>query len=225
MFVMNSTYPFILVVLVLLNGCRKDAGPRQAIPNHVNQATIISGTGITGCDDTSAFKSNVDLQPLAYLQNCYSCTAVKEVPGLGEIPWTGNCEVYIADSTLQFRFNTYQPYFDEFLLRESLSFNYIPLHVGVRPVFDYVNWAQDPEKSFGSYSRSLDDGDVSDGLWGTDTNCISYIEITRLDLKDWEVEGRFEIHLIMKEQGTNGILYSERINFLHGKFKAEIEKY
>lgn len=222
---MNSTFPFLVVLMILLNSCRKDVGFRQTIPLNTNSKNMVIGTDLTGCDDTSAFKSNVDLQPLAFLQNCYSCVTVKAVPGLGEIPWTGNCEVYIADSTLQFRFMTYYPYFQELLLREYLAFNYIPMNVGVYPVFDYVNWAQDPEKSFGSYSRSWDDGDVSDGFWGTDTHCTNYIEITRLDLEDWEVEGRFEIHLKMKEQGTNGILYSERINFLNGKFKAEIEKY
>ncbi|MBN8678451.1 MAG: hypothetical protein J0M29_09515 [Chitinophagales bacterium] len=222
---MNSTFPFLVVLLILLNGCQKDAGFRQAILLNTNSTNMVIGTDLTGCDDTSAFKSDVDLQPLAFLQSCYSCNAVKEVPGLGEIPWTGNCEVYFADSTLAFRFNTYQPYFQEFLLRETLAFNYIPNSIGIHPVFNWVDWAQDPEKSFGSYARSWDDGDVSDGLWGTDTHCTNYIEITRLDLEDWEVEGRFEIHLKMKEQGTNGILYSERINFLNGKFKAEIEKY
>lgn len=84
---------------------------------------------------------------------------------------------------------------------------------------------QNPEKSFGVYAKSLDDGDVADGLWGTDTLCTSYIEITRLDLEDREVEGRFEIHLIMKAQGTSGILYSERVNFLNGKFKSDIKIY
>ncbi|MCC7466337.1 MAG: hypothetical protein IT261_08720 [Saprospiraceae bacterium] len=222
---MNSTFPFVVVVLALLTGCRKDIGLRQAIPLNDNPTNSPINTSFTGCDDTSSFKSNADLQPLAYLQNCYSCEVNKEVPGLGEIQWTGNCEVYIADSTLIFRFNTYQPYFEELLLRETLEFGYIPLHIGIFPIFDYIDWAQDPEKSFGSYSRSWDDGDVSDGLWGTDTHCTNYIEITRLDLEDWEVDGRFEIHLKMKEQGTNGILYSERINFLNGKFKAEIEKY
>jgi hypothetical protein len=70
----------------------------------------------------------------------------------------------------------------------------------------------------------LDDGDVGDGSWTTDTTCVSYIEITRLDLADREIEGKFEIHLKMELQGTHGILYSERINFLNGRFKAEIEK-
>lgn len=222
---MSSAYPYIVVVLILLNGCRKEAGLGQRIPFNTNSTNIANEADLMVCGDTSAYKSNVDLQILAYLKNCYSCTAIKEVPGLGEIPWAGNCEVYIVDSILEFRFNTYYQYFEEFLLRESLAFSYIPPHVGVRPIYDYSNWVLDPEKSFGSYGRSLDDGDVSDGFWGTDTNCTSYIEITRLDLEDREVEGRFEIHLIIKQQGTNGILYSERINFLNGKFKAEIESY
>ncbi len=224
---MNSTYTFIIAILGLLiwNGCRKDIGAEQAILAPANPATTLAGDDVNICDDTAAFKSMVDLQPLAHLQSCYSCAAVKKVLGLGEIPWKGNCEVYIADSTLQLRFMTYYPYFDELLLREYLAVSYIPLHIGIYPIFNHTDWLQDPEKSFGTYSRMLDDGDVSDGFWGTDTNCSSYLEITRLDLEDREVEGRFEIHLKLKTQGTAGILYSERINFLNGRFKADIEHY
>lgn len=217
---MKLKYQLAIALLGLLvwNGCKVDI--EQPLTNEQLTKTDVV---VTGCDDTTAFKSSVDLQPLEYLRNCYSCTAIKQVPGLGEIPWTGNCEVYIADSTLQLRFMTYKPYFEELLLREYLAFDYVPISIGIRPILDYDQWQQNQSLSFGSYARLLDDGDVSDGFWGTDTTCMSYIEITRVDLEDMEVEGRFEIHLRMKEQGTHGILYSERINFLNGRFKAGIE--
>lgn len=211
--------------IILLWICCKKEHEIPEINRPVSEQLPPAGTILTGCDDTTAFKSSVDLQPLEYLQNCYMCTAVKQVPGLGEIPWVGNCQVYIAwDTVLVFRFLSYEPYFEEFLLREDLGLDYVPISVGMHQIFDYANWAIDPKKSFGAYGRLLDDGDVADGFWGTDTTCVNYIEITRLDLEDREIEGKFEIHLKMKSQGTHGILYSERINFLNGKFKSEIEK-
>jgi hypothetical protein len=222
---MKFSYKLIGAILILLtcNSCKKE----HEMPERHHSANKQRATEVevlSGCDDTTAFKSSVDLEPLEYLKNCYVCTVEKEVPGLGEISWTGNCEVYIADSTLQIRFRSYEPYFEELLPREVLSFNYVPINIGFHQILDYTNWAADPSKSFGGYGRLLDDGDVADGYWEADTTCVNYIEITRLDLEDREIEGKFEIHLKMKSQGTHGILYSERINFLNGRFKAEIEK-
>lgn len=213
-----------LFILLVWNACRKEAERLETKPLTHEQLPL-PGAILSGCDDTSAFKSNVDLQPLEYLRGCFSCTAIKQVPGLGEIPWVGNCQVYIAwDTVLQFRFLTYEPYFEELLLRENLSFNYVPINSGIHPILSSSQWYQNQSISFGYYARLLDDGDVGDGSWTTDTTCVSYIEITRLDLADREIEGKFEIHLKMESQGTHGILYSERINFLNGRFKAEIVK-
>ena len=225
---MKLTHQLVIVSLILLawNGCRKeDEKPTNSETKSLaNEQLTTTGAILLGCDDTTAFKSSVDLQPLEYLRGCYSCTAVKEVPGLGEIPWVGNCQVYVAwDTVLQFRFLTYEPYFEELLLREDLSFNYVSISVGVHPVYDNYQFQQNPGTTFGYYARLLDDGDVGDAGWTTDTICTNYIEITRLDLEDREIEGKFELHLKMVVQGTHGILYSERINFLNGRFKAEIE--
>ncbi len=213
-----------LLIVLSLSNCKKEHAIIPEKNQKHNEQLPMQGTILLGCDDTTAFKSSVDLEPLEYLKNCYVCMVEKEVPGLAEISWTGNCEVYIADSTLQIRFRSYEPYFEELLPREVLSFNYVPINIGFHQILDYINWAADPSKSFGGYGRLLDDGDVADGYWEADTTCVNYIEITRLDLEDREIEGKFEIHLKMKSQGTHGILYSERINFLNGRFKAEIEK-
>lgn len=207
---------FAAFVLLLGYGCHSGAGPYDGLP-------LAMASPPTGCDDSTAFQSPVDLLPLEYLKGCYAYTAIKQVPGLGEAPWVGNCEVYVADSTLQLRFKTYKVYFGEFLPQEILTFDYIAPNVGIHPVYRYDDWAQDPDKGFGAYSRLLDDGDVADGFWETDTTCTNYIEITRLDWATEEVEGKFELHLKMTTQGTHGILYSERINFLTGRFQAEIE--
>lgn len=173
---------------------------------------------LMGCDDTSTFKNILDLQSLEYLRNCYVCTAVKQVPGLGEIQWKANCMVSIVDTTLRFGFYTYEPWFEELLPREELSFVFVPMSIGVQPI---DNWLQNS----GHYVRLWDDGDLISAVWGVDTTCTSYIEIIRLDLEDMEVEGKFEVHLKMIAQfPIGGIYHSERINFFNGRFIAEIEK-
>lgn len=205
------------------SNCKKE---HEIIPEKnkkYSEQLPLPGAILSGCDDTTAFKSSVDLQPLEYLRDCNVCTAVKQVPGLGEIPWVGNSLVFSPwGTTMEIRFTTYEPYFEELLLREEIAFSSVPVDTGTFTILDNFQWQQNQSLSFGSYSRSLDDGDVADGFWMADTTCTNYIEITRLDLADREIEGRFEIHLKMKTQGTHGILYSERINFLNGKFKAQI---
>lgn len=217
-----NTFIVVLCVLTLYNSCRKDIVQQmhpEKIPLTNEQLTILAE-----CDDTTAFKSNVDLQPLEYLKNCYSCSAIKQVPGLGEISWVGNCQVRIVwDTVLVFSFTTYQPYFEELWRREELFFHITPVDIGAFAIFDNSQWQQNQSLSYGSYNRSTADGDVFDGSWGADSLCNNFFEITRLNLEDKEVEGKFELHLKMKAQGTNGVLYSERINFLNGIFKAEIE--
>lgn len=218
----------VTLALLITNGCAKDGEHEIVVAKKTGlfEKTEKTEMVMTACDDTTAFKSTVDLESLAILQGCYSCASIKTVPGLGEIPWYGNCEVYIVyDTLLEFRFMTYELYFEEYLKREELSFSYVPLQKGLYAVFDNEQWQQNMGLSFGSYGRSLDDGDVADGFWGVDTTCSNFIEITRLDLGDKEIEGKFEIHLKMKSQGTHGILYSERINFGNGKFKARIFNY
>lgn len=214
-----------LLVVLSWSNCKKE---HELIPEKnqkYSEQLPLPGAILLGCDDTTAFKSSVDLQPLEYLKNCYSCTAIKQVPGLGEIPWVGNCQVYVAwDSVLYFRFLTYEPYFDELLPREEIGISHVPKSGGSFTIANNGQWQLNQNLVFGSYARLLDDGDVLDGFWEADTICVNYIEITRIDLEDREIEGTFEMHLKMNSQGTHGILYSERINFINGRFKAEIEK-
>ncbi len=202
--------------MLLWSNCKKE----YAIPEKNYLASEQPPTNLPlplGCDDTSAFKNILDLQPFEYLRNCYLCTAVKQVPGLGEIPWKANCMVSIVDTTFRLGFYTYEPWFGELLPREELSFVFVPMSIGVQPI---DNWLQNS----GHYIRLWDDGDLIGAGWETDTTCTSYIELTRIDLEDAEIEGEFEIHLILKYPDLTGILHSERINFLNGKFVAEIEK-
>lgn len=210
--------PYLLVAalfaILLWGSCKKELEfPEKNRP--IGEQLPKAGAILSTCDDTTAFKSSVDLQPLEYLRNCYVCTAVKQVPGLGEMPWKANCYVSVVDTTFRFAFYTYESWFEELLLREALDFVYIPMNIGVYPV---DNWVQ----NHGGYSRWLGDGDLLDAAWETDTTCTSYIEITRFDLEDKEIEGNLEIHLKMLWQSMLVYSYSERINFLNGKFKAEI---
>lgn len=173
-------------------------------------------------NDPGYFKSPVDLEPLTFLPDSFLCTATKEVPGLGSIPWTANCEVYIADNTLQLRFRTMQDTITKGI-REHLSISYVPMMPKQHIVGYFDAYAQPPVfNTFATYGRSLDDGDVADGFWTVDESKVNFIEITRLDFEEKKVEGRFDLYFLMKEQGTHGTLYSEQINFKSGSFTARI---
>ena len=174
-------------------------------------------------EDKDYFTSSVDLEQLTFLPDSFLCTATKEVPGLGSIPWTANCYVYTADTFLEFRFNTYQDTINKGI-RETVACSYVPIKQGrfAAGIFDpYLNPVV--YNTFGSYGRSLDDGDVADGYWEIDTAQTNYIDIIKLDLINKRVEGKFDLYFRMRTQGTHGILYSERINFKGGDFRAIIK--
>jgi hypothetical protein len=174
------------------------------------------------CDDVTAFKSSVDLEPLVFLQDCFSCTATKEVPGLGSISWVSNGIVRSLDDKLYLNFQKSEQNFELLFRRETLNLNDVPMSIGTYVVHDNFFWQQNMEGPHGGYYRLLDDGDVLDAGWSIDTTCLSFIEITQLDLECKEVRGKFEVHLQMVQQGQAGTLYSERINFLNGEFYARI---
>jgi hypothetical protein len=224
---MKSRLNILLLALLLVasSRCTKEEANEESSSNNffITEDTAIAESMLTVCDDTSAFKSSLDLVPLTYLRNCNTATAVKEVPGLGEIDWVGNSRGFLSnDNSLHIRAMAYKFISGYFLERESATFSNIPLQEGMHEVFHYFQWQQNQSLAHGSYARSLAGGDVLDGFWHMDTLCNNYIEITRLDLESREVEGRFEMHLKMADQSTNGFLYSDRIVFKNGKFKASI---
>jgi hypothetical protein len=219
---LNIFLPALL--LVALSGCKKEETNEEGNSNHllIIEDIDIAESILTVCDDTSAFKSSLDLVPFSYIRNCNTATAVKEVPGLGEIDWVGNSQGFLYNNHLYIRIVTYKFIDGYFLPREDATFSNIPLQEGMHQLFNTFQWQQNQNLAYGGYGRLLADGDVSDGFWRADTLCSNYIEITRLDLESKEVEGRFEMHLKMADQSSNGFLYSDRIVFKNGKFKASI---
>ncbi len=209
------------LLFLAFSNCKKE------VSNSVEPKIVVSAPAVNkpidvfGCDDTTFFQSSEDLEQLVYLHDCYLCTATKEVPGLGSIPWTANIFVYIVENKLQFQIGTFQDSINWFI-REEIFCAYVPIIAGIHPVFDNYHYNQNPGSTFGGYARSFDDGDVADGYWTIDTTCTNFIEIAQLDLVDKELRGNFSFHLKMLTQGQNGTLYSERINFIDGKFAARI---
>ena len=200
-----NTFSFILL-LFILPGCLKEQEEALQPVKAVQSELSLMAT----CDDTSAFKSDFDLQQLYYLKDCYLATATKEVPGLGSIPWTANCYAFSNGTNLGINLTTYLPWFSQMYTREGISFSGAGIDVGYYPI------------NGGNYIRLLSDGDVGDAYWKMDTLCNNFIEITQIDWECKEVKGNFEIHFIMTEQGQI-YSYSERINFINGKFESRIK--
>lgn len=211
----------IITSLGSLLGCQKDIQD-----NFRPIATTDSDTHylLPSCDDTTAFKSELDLVQLDWLQDCDACSSIKEVPGLGFISWNANTRALMNDNKISLFFNTYYPYMNLMLQREELYLSNIPSSAGLYPLFDDFHYLQNMNDGYGLYYRAISDGDVSDGYWDIDTLCSSFIEITQVDLECMEIRGKFEVHLKMVEP-SEFYQYSERINFINGKFEARIREY
>lgn len=209
---MNDLNKIVIVFsLFFCFGCKKEVegiGPptsNSTKPQEEAQLVAI-------CDDTSAFKTDWDFQPLTYVEDCFLCRATKEVPGLDSASWTMNSRAEIGN-TIGLVFETYTPFGQALYLRETVSFA-VPPVVGFHSVGE----------NYASYIRTISDGDVIDAIWDIDTNCANIVEITQIDFECEEVRGKFDLHFILSDP-KSGIPHSDRINFTNGKFEARFKHY
>jgi hypothetical protein len=169
-------------------------------------------------EDLGYFVNEEDLLPLYFQPDSLLCTATKEVPGLGSVPWTANsfAQIHKQKGTFIFTFITYrEPVYLE--VREILGFaGNIPLATGT---YKLGTTTLSP---LGSYATATADGDVINAVWDTDPDYDNYIEVTKLDTVSKLVHGKFDIRLIKNQQGSRGTIHSDRINFKNGAFAARI---
>jgi hypothetical protein len=178
---------------------------------------------LSACKKDDSFKSNVDLEQFTFLPDSFLCTATKEVPGVGKIPWTANCSAWWSpNKRLQILFTTINDR-DEKYIRESLTFGNIIPETGLYQVFDIKSYQNDENLAICTYSRTLSDGDVYDALWACDLSELNNFKVEEIDLVNKIVKGSFNVHLKKKSPGNSGVMYSDHINFKSGQFTARIK--
>lgn len=178
---------------------------------------------LSACKKDDSFKSNVDLERFAFLPDSFLCTATKEVPGLGKIPWTANCAArLLPNEKFQIEFTTISDLDDQYL-RESFTFLNISQRSGLYQVFDSESFQKNENLAYCSYSRTLSDGDVYDARWTCDLSKSNEFKVEEIDLVNKIVKGSFNIHLEKKNPGNSGVMYSDYINFKNGQFTARIK--
>ena len=198
-----------------------------------NTASLPVPSGYAG-----AFINPNDLITFGTIPNTPFCTATKEIPGLGTIPWIANTFTYYIRS------NYYEPYYNERLLyvtlntfqdastdyrslRENIGME-LPLKEGKyivnnNPIEELKN--NEPFTQI-SYGRLLDDGDVADALWRPDLKQCNYVTIANLDTINDRVTLSFDLHFKMHWRADNGKLseqHSDYTNF-KGAFSAKIKR-
>ena len=192
----------------------------NTIMKHILTGFAILLAFLSACKKDDSFKSNVDLEQFTFLPDSFLCTATKEVPGVGKIPWTANCTAWLSDNKLEIIFNTINNQSDKYI-REVLQFSALEPIVGNCKIFNYNSkWKKVP---FCGYSRTLSDGDVYDSLWGCIEEESNYLEIEEIDLLNKIVKGNFNVHLRKENPGNSGVMYSDYINFKSGQFTARIK--
>lgn len=215
----------LIIKLMLISQAYSQTVP---MPEIALTSPLVAYHASGDCNDTSGYKTMVDLEELSWLKDHFYCTAVKAVPGLGEKNWRGNSEVLMRNSDSKdfflFTFSSYMDFDDVLELRESFA-SLIPKREGKYELHSISQAEQDTSLLSGGYYRMEADGDVFDGSWDIDTTCTNFIEIIQLSLEDQEICGRFELHFIKMTDGNNGNIYSDRIHFLQGDFFAYIRRF
>jgi len=156
--------------------------------------------------------------------------AIKEVPA-GSIEWKANAfisnrseyalEILNYRDTTDWKVEGLYGYQCESIVIPKIN----PFQKGKQEVFDQTAWVVDSTSMWGFYARSLDGGDISDGLWDIDTSFENYVEIRKFDKGKDYTEGRFDLHFKIRTQSTiPGVLYAENVHFRCGNFKAYVKE-
>jgi hypothetical protein len=181
----------------------------------------------TPAAETKPFTSKIDLERLAFVPDSFLCTATKNVPGVGNLAWTANCDAYIVDDKygkrLQLRFMTYEDS-KSYYTRETVGISGLPFKNGLSKVLSSEGVLDPNLIIFSGYARLLADGDVLDAYWRIDNSQNNYVNITNIDTLNKRVQGSFDVHFKQTTQGKEN-LHSTFINFKSGKFDSRISKY
>ncbi|MCC7506866.1 MAG: hypothetical protein IT259_16290 [Saprospiraceae bacterium] len=107
--------------------------------------------------------------------------------------------------------------------RESISFSFIPVTEGVFPI-NRVNQMETNKAVRANYVTLAADGDVLEDYYILDTLAMdNYIQVSRLDTLNQEMEGLFTVSFIL-EPGFPKLnpLNPDRLKFSYGRFKVKI---
>lgn len=180
-------FPLLFFVIPFLQNCRKD--------------------------EPDFFANQDDLASLYFLSDTFTCTAQKEVPGLGSVSWASNIIASDVTGKLSFTFITFESAENPYI-RERLSFRNIPQQTGKTAL------QKAHPQPYGNYSRWQGDGDLLFAGWNLDTLKENKMEIVQLDTVARMVKGKFDVYLIRTLQSSVGVQHSERINFKNGYFET-----
>ncbi len=188
----------------------------------------------------SCKKENLDfLNTPDFLQNYYvdinpdyivKCN--KEVPGVGSSNWMCNGIPYRVPPNTKnvLTFKTYSSkYFDKYhvlALREEIYLGGFNLNINdfSNNLTNLAGWQNDTSLISILFTRSEDDGDVVIGSWDLDTTKKNTFKITGIDYERGIFAGTFNFYFYSKDPVEYPEHYSQRINFLNGKFTLPIPK-
>ncbi|HAD11600.1 MAG TPA: hypothetical protein DCF33_04085 [Saprospirales bacterium] len=186
------------------------------------------------CDRDSLIVINAnspDLRKYVIRRDSFSwhghSNAIKSVPDQGEIEWVGNNSISRLPSGeyyLQIANYVDTSWVDlEYWanLRERVSVKFNPYNLGVQKILNENAYVNNHIKNYAIYIRSIDD--YTDASWDIDLSENSYVHVTKVDQKSKIAEGEFDLHFKIREQSKlPGVLYSDKLRFRCGRFKARI---
>jgi len=108
------------------------------------------------------------------------------------------------------------------VLREDLSFDGIPLRVGVYPISEVVPGLWFTDKSTSTYVTILEDGDVAGEFYDSSADtAFHFFALDKYNPVKQEVEGRFQVELI-KDPSRDFFDTPDTLRFTNGRFKLRM---
>ena len=210
------------VFMILIIGCNQDECKNISLPDSCDTSQLII------CDSSS-----FDLQeyiPRNDESSLYGlASAIKTVPGKGEIVWTANNRAtYYGNDNYFLSLANYSDtaWVDlEYwaFLREVILIKFNPNIHGFQQVQPKSAYDQDTTLLYANYYKNADD--IREATWDINDSQVSYISVSNYDTLTQIVEGEFDLYFELTSQGGDGAKhYAPKVRFKCGKFRARINE-
>lgn len=213
-----NKFLYCLATLLLLFSCKKNCDILPPLDEcSLNDLKIIDAT----CFDLKKYVIRNDSGALFG-----HATAIKSVPGKGEIAWISNNVIrqvngvhylflsnFLDTSWVGLEYWAFR--------RENIIITFNVNSETQQIIADENSYEADTSIHYGIYRLYFDD--FPGGTWNIDLNKKSYLMITSFDEANKIVEGEFDLHFVLLgPSSVPGVVLSDSIHFRCGHFRAKV---
>lgn len=215
---MKYIFVFLALGLAALSACKKECAGNPIVVESCDT------TGLVVLDSKEPSLRQYVIRNDSTALYGYA-TAIKSVPGKGEINWIANDRIGNVNN----QYYLFMPNYGDTAwhnlefwayLREGIGIKFDPFTLEQQQVLDENAYLADSTVNYSYYKKQHDD--IVEAGWKINTQEENYITVNSIDREKNIIEGEFDLHFSLIGQNHVDGPYAETIRFRCGKFKAKI---